>query len=67
MVYIIGILGFIAGFVLGLLILKQLLKDRSRQELLESEKLKWTYGVLNWLVAGIVSYCAVMLYKIYLG
>lgn len=65
MVYIVGILGFISGFALGLLILKHLLKDRSAEELLASEKLKWTYGLFNWLIAGLGAYSAVVVYKMY--
>ena len=67
MVYVVGILGFMGGFCLGLMILKRLLKDRSREELLVSEKLKWTYGVFNWLIAALGAYSAVIVYNLYFG
>lgn len=65
MVYVIGILGFVCGFALALQIIAHLLKDRSREELLEDRGLRLTYGLLTWGIAGFSAYCAVMLYKYY--
>lgn len=65
MVYVIGIIGFISGFCLGMWILGHLLKDRSREELLQDKSLRMTYGLLTWGVAGLTAYCAVALYKYY--
>ncbi len=65
MIYVVGIFGFICGFVLALQLLGRLLKDRSREELLEDKGLRFTYGLLAWGVAGFVSFCAVTLYKFY--
>lgn len=65
MVYVLGTIGFIGGFVLGLAILRVLLKDRSTQELLEDRGLKWTYGLFCWVVAAAGAYSCVTLYNLY--
>lgn len=65
MVYVVGIIGFIGGFALGQMILYVLLRERSRKELLENSSLKWTYGVLGWLIAGLGAYSAVITYQFY--
>ena len=65
MVYLVGTIGFFSGFVLGVFIINGLLKDRSRRELLEDRGLKWTYGLLAWVIAGITAYAAVQSYYIY--
>lgn len=65
MVYVAGILGFIGGFALAMKILGYLLKDRSREELLQDRGLRLTYGLLAWGVAGFSAFCAVTLYKYY--
>ena len=67
MVYVIGTIGFFAGFALGVFILNHLLKDRSRAELLEDRGLKWTYGLFVWIVAAVTSYAAVQSYNIHFG
>lgn len=67
MVYVIGIIGFIAGFAMGQLILHFLLRHKSREELLEDSGLKWTYGLLNWGFAALGAYSFVQLYKEYLA
>ncbi len=66
MIYVIGTIGFFSGFSLGLFILKGLLQDRSRAELLEDRGLKWTYGLFVWIVAAVTSYAAVQSYSIYI-
>ena len=65
MIYVIGILGFVAGFALGQMILMRLLKNISRDELLNNPTIRWKYGTLCWIVAVMGAYSAVMLYKIY--
>lgn len=65
MVYIIGFLGFIAGFALGLLILNRLLRHRPASELMNNKSLQLRYGLFNWLIAGLCAYCAVWLYNLY--
>ena len=63
MVYLVGVLGFIGGFVLGQALLMRLLKGRTKEELLSDKYLKWKYGTLNWLIAALGSASAVMLYE----
>lgn len=65
MVYVFGIVGFISGFILGQLVLAYLLRERSKEDLLNDATIRWTYGMLNWLIAGVTSYSAVMLYHTY--
>ena len=67
MVYVVGTIGFFAGFALGIMILNGLLKNRSREELLEDRGLKWTYGLFAWIVAGVTSYAAVQSYYIHVA
>ena len=67
MVYIIGIIGFIGGFIVGQALLLYLLKDRPMEELVNNRLVKWTYGLLNWVVAGIGAYSFVFLYQQYWG
>lgn len=65
MIYIFGIIGFVGGFILGQALLLYLLRSRPRAELLDNKMLKWTYGVLNWVIAAIGAYCFVYLYHFY--
>ncbi len=65
MVYVVGILGFISGFVLGQLILAHLLRSRTKEELLNDKIIAWKYGMLNWVIAGLTSYSAVSFYQFY--
>ena len=67
MVYLFGILGFFGGFAAGQLLLMRLLKGRSTQELLENRALKWTYGLLNWIIAALGAYSFIFLYNYYWG
>lgn len=66
MVYLIGIIGLIAGFLAGLLLLNFFLRHKTKEELLNDEYLKWKYGIICWLVAAFGSYTAVRLYNEYL-
>ena len=65
MIYAFGIFGFIGGFILGQGLLLYLLRQRPREELLNNKSLKLTYGLLNWVIAGIASYACVYLYHLY--
>lgn len=67
MVYVVGILGFFCGFIAGQYWLLKLLKDRPKEELINSKTLRWTYGLLNWILAGVGSYSFVFFYKYYFG
>ena len=65
MVYLVGIIGLISGFITGQMLLYFMLRHRSRDELLNDRHLKWTYGLLNWVVAGIMSWSFVAIYLKY--
>lgn len=67
MVYVVGTIGFFAGFALGIMIINGLLRHRSRQELIEDRGLKWTYGLFAWFVAAVTSYAAVQSYHIHIA
>lgn len=67
MVYVVGIIGFIGGFLAGQLLLLRLLKDRPTEDLLNNKSLKWTYGILNWIIAAIGAYSFVFLYGEYVA
>lgn len=66
MVYLVGTIGFIAGFFFGLLLLNFFLRHKTNEELLNDEYLKWKYGIICWSVAGFGAYSAVRIYKEYL-
>ena len=67
MVYVVGIIGFFIGFFAGQLLLLKLLKGRSNEEVLSDPYIKWTYGILNWIFAGMGAYSFVFLYQYYFG
>ncbi len=67
MVYLFGGIGFFLGFFAGQLLLLRLLKDRSREDLLKDSSLKWTYGLLNWMTAGLGAWLGVTIYTLYLA
>ncbi len=63
MVYIAGIAGFIFGFFIGLMLLSFLLRDTKKEDLLNNPYIKWKYGILNWIIAILGSYVAVIIYQ----
>lgn len=65
MIYVIGVIGFIGGFALGQMILLFLLRNVSREELLNDPYLRWKYGTLNWLVAILSCYVMIRMYEYY--
>ena len=65
MVYLVGVLGFVFGFLVGQKLLLYMLRDYSNEELLENKSLAWTYGLLNWVLAGIGAFMFVISYKMY--
>jgi hypothetical protein len=67
MIYAAGIIGFIAGFFLGQMLLFFLLRHKTREELLNDPGLKWQFGTLNWLIALFTAYCAVSMVQFYFG
>lgn len=66
MIYLIGIIGFISGFILGQFILLGLLKDKSNEEILKNKKIKFIYGTFNWIVAFITAFTAIRMYQFYI-
>ena len=67
MVYGIGIVGFIAGFLAGQMLLYFMLRHKTKEELLSDPYLKWKYGGLNWIVELLGAYGSVQLYYEYLA
>jgi hypothetical protein len=65
MIYLVGILGFVAGFALGLRILAYLLRDRPAEDLLQDRGLRFTYGLLAWGIAGFTAFCAITVFRTY--
>ncbi len=65
MVYIAGIIGFIGGFVAGQMLLMFLLRDVSKEDLLNDPYIKMKYGILNWIIAIMGSYSTVFMYQRY--
>lgn len=63
MIYVAGFFGFIGGFALGMLVLMFLLKNVSKEDLLNDPYIKWKYGVLNWVIAGLGTYSAINMYE----
>lgn len=65
MIYVFGVIGFVCGFILGQGVLLYLLRARPREELINNKSLKWTYGVLNWVIAAISAYVFIALYHFF--
>lgn len=65
MVYLVGIVGLIGGFMAGQMLLYFMLRHKSREDLLNDRLLKWKYGTLNWLVAALGAYSFVSIYQRY--
>lgn len=67
MVYFVGFIGFIGGFIAGQGILYFLLRNATQEDILNDPYIKWKYGLLNWAVALIGAYSAVDMYSRYYG
>lgn len=67
MVYLVGIIGFIGGFIFGQMVLYFLTRHKDPEELLEDPVQKWKYGLLNWLIAGLGAYSFIYMYRLYFG
>lgn len=65
MIYVIGVTGFIGGFILGQMVLYFLLRHKSNQELLNDRMLKLKYGLIGWGCAALGAYSFVQTYKAY--
>ncbi|MBN8520759.1 MAG: hypothetical protein J0L77_02520 [Alphaproteobacteria bacterium] len=62
MVYVFGIVGFLGGFAAGVFVIGQILRGRSRTELIQNKSLRWTYGLMVWVLAGLGAWAGVWLY-----
>ena len=65
MIYLIGIFGFIGGFIFGQMALYVLLRHKTNQEILSDPALKWTYGLANWVFASLGAYGLTQIYQQY--
>lgn len=65
MVYVLGVIGFISGFIAGQMLLLFLLRNVSKEDMLNDKYIKVKYGLLNWIIAILGSYSAVMMYERY--
>jgi undecaprenyl pyrophosphate phosphatase UppP len=65
MVYLFGILGFIGGFMAGLIVINIFLQNVSRDKLLGDKSLRWTYGLAVWVIAGIGVYAGLWVHARY--
>lgn len=65
MIYGVGIMGFVGGFIAGQMILYFLLRHKSNKELLQDPHLKLKYGLLNWGMAALGAYSFVKMYQFY--
>jgi hypothetical protein len=67
MIYVMGLIGFIGGFVFGQMLLYFMLRHYNIRDLLKDRYLKWTYGLLNWGLAGLGAWSMVVMYNHYYG
>lgn len=65
MVYVVGTIGFVIGFMLGQMLLLFMLRDVKSEDLVEDSGIKWKYGTLNWIIAILSTYGMVEMYKFY--
>ena len=66
MVYVVGVVGFLGGFALGLWALRYILKDRSNADLVSDKSLRM-YGLVTWLIAVLGAASAMALWGHYMG
>lgn len=67
MLYVCALIGFVGGFVAGQMLLMVLLRHKSNREILHDKALHWSYGLLNWVVAGFGAWAGISLYTRYFG
>ena len=65
MIWLAGIIGLLGGFSLGIYILKTILRNKSKEELLNDKDLRLKYGGLVWAMAIICCISTVYFYKNY--
>jgi len=66
MIYVCGIVGFTIGFAFGQMLLFFLLRGVSKEDMLNDKYIQLKYGLLNWGVALLGGYGAILLYQRYL-
>lgn len=62
----IGTVGFVAGFVLGMAVIAGFTMQYSNEDLKENKKLHWKYGFIVWFFAIATSASSVYLYSEFL-
>jgi hypothetical protein len=62
MVYVFGVIGFVLGFVAGMILIHQFLRHYNSSELLKDKSLRWTYGLAVWVIAGLGAWLGVWLH-----
>jgi ABC-type antimicrobial peptide transport system permease subunit len=67
MVYVLGAIGFIGGFVFGQMLLFFMLRNVSKEDLLNDPYIKWKYGLTNWACAILGAYSFVAMYGRFFG
>ena len=65
MVYVAGVIGFIGGFIAGQMLLLFLLRDVSKEDLLNDPYIKVKYGIMNWIIAILGCYSTILMYQRY--
>lgn len=65
MVYLFGLMGFLGGFMAGLLVINIFLRGVSRNDLLHNRSYRWTYGVAVWLFAALGVYAGLLMHARY--
>ncbi len=63
MEWVAGIIGLVGGFVIAVNLLKSILADVSKEELLRNKSLHWKYGTLVWVFAIACSAASVYTYR----
>lgn len=62
MIYLIAVIGLIFGFVIGQSMIYFLLSDTPADVIKNDKDLKIKYGLLNWVIAIIFAWLAVMFF-----
>lgn len=65
MVYVFGFIGFVLGFIFGQFFLFFLLRNTSKEDLLNDRYLKLKYGTINWSLAFAGTYFMLLMYDRY--
>lgn len=61
-VYLFGSIGFIVGFIAGLVVIHLFLRGYTKHQLVSDKSLRWTYGLAVWVFAAIGAYGGVWLF-----